>query len=310
MELQPFVTSLGSWSAGKGPLNRKLGRAIERAIASGVVSPGVRLPAERALAKALAVSRATVVNAYAFLADDGWLESRRGSGTYVRREARPRTALAPRVPSASPLFGLMTHDRDLIDLGLGTPYAINLRRELFTLTREQESALLQDRMYYPLGLAVLRQAIAKRLTAIGLKTSEEQVLVTCGAQQAISLIASVYLQRGDAVLIEDPTYFGAIEAFRATGARVTSVPVGPEGVAPSVLRDRIAATAPRLIYLTPTYQNPTGAVMPAAARRAISKLSKEFGVPVIDDASLSDIVLEGSPPPPIAAHGDHEGILT
>lgn len=310
MELQPFVTTLGSWSTGKGPLNRKLGRAIERAIASGVVSPGVRLPAERALAKALAVSRATVVNAYASLSDDGWLESRRGSGTYVRREARPRTTLTPRAPAASPLFGLMTHDRDLIDLGLGTPYAMGLRRELFTLTREQESALLLDRMYYPLGLAVLRQAIARRLTAIGLKTSEEQVLVTCGAQQAISLIASVYLQRGDAVLIEDPTYFGAIEAFRATGARVTSVPVGPEGVAPAVLKDRIAATAPRLIYLTPTYQNPTGAVMPSAARRAISKLSKEFGVPVIDDASLSDIVLEGSPPAPIAAYGDHEGILT
>jgi DNA-binding transcriptional MocR family regulator len=65
-----------------------------------------------------------------------------------------------------------------------------------------------------------------------------------------------------------------------------------------------------LIYLTPTFQNPTGAVMPIAARRAISKLSKEFGVPVIDDASLADIVLDGSPPNPIAAYGDHEGVLT
>jgi DNA-binding transcriptional MocR family regulator len=198
----------------------------------------------------------------------------------------------------------------VIDLALGTPYSSGLRRELFALGHDEEAALLEDRMYYPLGLAVLRQALAKRLCSIGLPTSEEQVLVTNGAQQAISLIASLYLQRGDTVLVEDPTYFGAIEAFRAAGARVSSVPVGVDGVAPGVLRDRIAATAPRLIYLTPTFQNPTGSVMPVAARKAISKISAEFGVPVIDDASLADIVLDGSPPSPIAAYGDHEGILT
>jgi DNA-binding transcriptional MocR family regulator len=183
-------------------------------------------------------------------------------------------------------------------------------RELFTLDHAEESALLDDRMYYPLGLSVLRQALARRFTSTGLKTTEDQVLVTNGAQQAISLIAPLYLQRGDTVLVEDPTYFGAIEAFRATGARVSSVPVGPDGVTPGALKDRIAATAPRLIYLTPTFQNPTGAVMPPAARRAISKLSSEFGVPVIDDASLADIVLDGTPPGPIAAYGDHEGLLT
>ena len=212
---------------------------------------------------------------------------------------------------ASPLFGLISQERDLvIDLALGTPYALGLSRDLFKLGREEEDALLDDRMYYPLGLAVLRQALAKRLTSIGLPSNPDQILVTNGAQQAISLIASLFVQRDDTVLVEDPTYFGAIEAFRATGARVSSVPVGADGVAPGVLRDRIAATAPRLIYLTPTFQNPTGAVMPAIARKAISKLSREFGVPVIDDASLADIILEGSPPAPIAAYGDHEGLLT
>jgi len=311
MDLPSFVTSLGSWPSGKGALNRKLAQAIQRAIAAGVVAPGVRLPAERAFAKALAVSRATVVNAYAALVDAGWVESRRGSGTYVRRGSRVMHAAREGVAATSPLFGLISHDRDLvIDLALGTPYSSGLRRELFTLGYEEESALLEDRMYYPLGLSVLRQALAKRFTSIGLATSEEQVLVTNGAQQAISLIAALYLQRGDAVLVEDPTYFGAIEAFRAAGARVSSVPVGADGVAPGVLRDRIAATAPRLIYLTPTYQNPTGTVMPAASRKAISKLSAEFGVPVIDDAALADIVLSDSPPGPIAAYGEHEGLLT
>ena len=309
MDLSSFVSILGVWSAGKGPLNKKLGHAIQRAIASGVVPPATRLPAERALAKALAVSRATIVSSYQSLVDAGWIESRQGSGTYVRRGAQ--VVQAPRPTMAGPLFGLFTHDRDLlIDLALGTPYASGLPRELFTLPKDQENALLDDRMYYPLGLAVLRQALAKRLTTIGLPSTQDQILVTNGAQQAISLIAALYLQQGDTVLVEDPTYFGAVEAFRATGARVSSVPVGNEGVAPHTLKDRISATAPRLIYLTPTFQNPTGTVIPPAARRAISKLSKEFGIPVIDDASLADIVLGHEPPSPIAAYGDHEGILT
>ena len=311
MDLASFVNALGPWSTGKGPLNRKLAHAIQRAIANGLVSPGFRLPAERALAKALAVSRATIVSSYSVLADAGWIEGRRGSGTYVRKGSR--LAQAPREAMGSPLFGLISQDRDLvIDLALGTPHAFGLPREMFILPRDQLESLLDDRMNYPLGLAVLRQALARRYSKIGLPTTEDQVLVTNGAQQAISLIAGLYVQRGDTVLVEDPTYFGAIEAFRAAGARVSSVPVGAEGVTPGVLRDRIAATAPRLIYLTPTFQNPTGAVIPVAARRAISKLSREFGVPVIDDASLADIVLEGgaAPPGPMAMYGEHEGMST
>src|SRR5436305_10108079 len=119
MDLVSFVNVLGMWSSGKGALNRKLGQAIQRSIADGVIVPGVRLPAERALAKALAISRATVVSAYAALADAGWIESRRGSGTYVRRGASVVRAPRP-AGNTSPLFGLISQDRDLvIDLALG-----------------------------------------------------------------------------------------------------------------------------------------------------------------------------------------------
>src|SRR5712675_2734989 len=75
----------------------------------------------------------------------------------------------------------------------------------------------------------------------------------------------LYLQRGDTVLIEDPTYFGAVDAFRAVGGRLSSLPVGKEGVSPTILRERISSTAARLVYLTPTLQNPTGSVMPVLA---------------------------------------------
>jgi DNA-binding transcriptional MocR family regulator len=111
-------------------------------------------------------------------------------------------------------------------------------------------------------------------------------------------------------LVEDPTYFGALDAFRTADARITALPVEPDGVRPSVIRDRIKSTAARLVYLTPTFQNPTGSVMPAAARREVSRIVAESGVPLIDDCTLADLVLEGATPPPLAAYAPQAAIIT
>ena len=169
---------------------------------------------------------------------------------------------------------------------------------------------MHDRLYYPMGLPTLRQAVASYYERAGLPTRPEQVLVTNGAQHAIALCAALYLQRGDSVLVEDPAYFGALDAFRVAGARVSPLPVDAGGVPPAVLRDSITATAARLIYLTPTFQNPTGAVMPKAARREVARIAVELGVPVIDDGTLADLVLDGAPPPLIARFAPAAPVLT
>src|SRR5713226_6317885 len=91
------------------------------------------------------------------------------------------------------------------------------------------------------------------------------------------------LQHGDTVLVEDPSYFGALDVYRTIGARLATVTVGVDGVSPTAVRERIAATGARLIYLTPTFQNPTGSVMPAWAREEIGQISSAAGVPLIDD---------------------------
>ena len=144
----------------------------------------------------------------------------------------------------------------------------------------------------------------------GLDTTEEQVLITNGAQAAISLCTALYLQSGDSVLVEDPAFFGALDAFRAANARISELPVGPDGVRPAVVRERIKSTAPRLIYLMATYQNPTGSVMPAPARKELARIVTEAGVPMIDDCVLADIVLDGSPPPPLAAYAPQAAVIT
>jgi DNA-binding transcriptional MocR family regulator len=302
-----LVSHLGAWSAGKGPLHQKLARGLIEAIRRGAISPGIRLASERELAQALTISRTTVVAAYDSLRESGWVESRAGSGTWVSKSAvvnAARGAAHAGALAASPLLGFLSaHDsQDMVDLVLGAPLPLaELPVDRFTLPAEEYGALVNDNRYYPLGLPTLRQAIASYYVKAGVATREEQILVTSGSQQGISLCAGLYLQRGDSALVEDPTYFGVLDAFRAAGARIAGVVLGSHGVDPATLRQRILATSSRLVYLTPTFQNPTGVLMPRMARKEVVRIAADLGVPIIDDGTFFDLSLEGSPPPPIAA---------
>jgi len=199
----------------------------------------------------------------------------------------------------------------LVDLVLGAPLPLSgLPLSLFTLPPEEYGALVNDRRYYALGLPTLRQAIASYYGKAGLATRPEQILVTTGAQQGISLCAGLYLRHGDSALVEDPTYFGVLDAFRAAGARIAAVAIESQGLSPATLRQRIVAASPRLVYLTPTFQNPTGVLMPRVARKEVARISADLGVPIIDDGTLFDLALEGSPPPPIAAFAPDAPVLT
>jgi DNA-binding transcriptional MocR family regulator len=316
MQAHDLVSHLGPWSAGKGPLQRKLAHALMQAIRQGAVNPGIRLPSERDLAQALTVSRTTVVAAYEALRDGGWVESRTGSGTWVARSrvvAAARGAAQAGALAASPLLGLLSSrdGEDLVDLVLGAPLPLpGLPPDLFMLPPEDHRALMNDPRYYALGFPALRQAIASYYVKAGLATRPEQILVTNGSQQGISLSAGLYLERGDSALVEDPAYFGALDAFRAAGARIMGVALEADGVSPATLRQRIIATSSRLVYLTPTFQNPTGVLMPRAARREIARIAADLGVPIIDDGTFVDLAFEASPPPPVAAFAPDAPVIT
>jgi DNA-binding transcriptional MocR family regulator len=143
-----------------------------------------------------------------------------------------------------------------------------------------------------------------------MKTSEEQVLVTHGAQQAIGLAGALFVERGDAVIVENPTYLGSIDIFAGLSARLVSVPVGGDAAWIARLKETVARAAPRLIYLMPTFQNPTGAVLPVAVRRALARLSRELQIPIVEDNTLADLSLSAPPPPPIASFDAEAPILT
>jgi DNA-binding transcriptional MocR family regulator len=314
MEAHALAQQLGNWTLLKGPLHGRLSAAFERAIGQGLIVPGTRVPSERALAAALVLSRTTVLTAYDNLKADGWLESRAGSGTWVSKRhasAAVHETHSAIVNGTSTVNLLEIEGAEILDLAMGSTLPLaELPGEMFVIDSETQKALLAGRGYMPLGLPRLRAALALMYTRQGLPTASEQILVTSGAQQALSLIAALYVQRGDTVLVENPTYFGALDVFRLAGARLSPVPVGPDHVLESMLRDRILASGPRLMYLTPTYQNPTGATMPESTRQRVAAMADEFGIPAIEDHTLSELTFAGSPPGLIARHSKTGMVLS
>ncbi len=316
--LPGFGPTLSGWTtAATGPLYRRLAEAIRAAIRRGELSSGTRLPTERALAAELSVSRSTVVAAYDLLRGEGWLESRQGSGTWVRRHAsvarfgEDRPGFLGR--STVTFRALIEGPGESIEFTTAALVAGDLfRRPAVARAFEDLAAYARTAIgYEAVGHVPLRAAIADHLTRRWrLPTTQDEVIVTTGAQQAIGLATALYARPGEVVAVEDPTYLTAIDVFTAAGVRLLPVPIGVQGVRPERLRDAILEASPRFAYLMPTYQNPTGVVMPERERRETAYLAQELQVPIVEDLTVADLFLDEPPPPPIGAFQGEVPVLT
>ncbi|WP_231406569.1 PLP-dependent aminotransferase family protein [Streptomyces sp. MC1] len=151
------------------------------------------------------------------------------------------------------------------------------------------------------GDADLREAIAQRLTARALPTDADDLIITTGSQQALTLITTAVLEPGDVVLVEDPCYLAALQTFGFAGARVVPVPTDDDGIIPEAL-DEIAAREPaKLLYLVPTFQNPTGRTLPAARRAAVAEGAARHGFWIVEDDPYGELRYDGEQVPWIAA---------
>jgi DNA-binding transcriptional MocR family regulator len=296
-----LVDELGEWALGGGPLYRQLARAIAGAIERGVLERGTRLPPERLLASSLVVSRGTAVAAYDTLVGDGLVERRRGSGTYV---VGPGTLALPPGREGSALVHRLVdrsaHPSRIVDLSIsvlhdptGLPPAAVSTRDLASVD--------PDTGLTPWGLTALRRRLAEHVTGWGLPTTADEIVVTTGAQQAIAASAACWLRPGDVVVVEDPTYPGAIAAFGQAGARLVGVPVDRGGIDVAALAEAVSAR-PALVYLQSTVHSPTGAVLSDSRRRAIADLLTAARVPLVEDLALADLAWAPTVPPPIAAY--------
>ncbi|MBA3280025.1 MAG: PLP-dependent aminotransferase family protein [Geodermatophilaceae bacterium] len=295
---------LADWMTWPGPLYQSLADALDRAVREGDLDLGARLPSERDLARQLAISRGTVVSAYDELRGRGVLTSVRGSGTRISEKVRAGQSTSDgRVPGGhgGPVFQrLVDGSGEVISLANTDDAAYHeVRDALLELVDSDLLTLMTDSGYHPSGLPELRTAIATGYTAMGAPSSAEQVLITTGAHQAISLIAKMYLRRGCMVLTESPAWPGCLDLFRAAGARIVGIPLDGDGVRADLLAAAMAQHRPALVFLMPTYHNPTGLLMSSSRRRRIAALAEEYGVPVVEDNA--HLVLGSPGPQPIAA---------
>jgi DNA-binding transcriptional MocR family regulator len=301
--------ALDGWRRGTGPLYQRLAEALADAAERGELLPGTRLPPERDLAVHLGVARTTVSAAYKQLELRGLVARRQGRGTHVTgaegAEAGARAAELTTSLQRNVLFRRLGEDpADAVDLLSICEAPGPAVREVLTSAGAAVNVgeLADEHGYLPLGYPPLRRAVAAHLTARGLVTDAEEILITAGAQQALSLLASYYVTPGAMVVVEDPTFPGAIDAFRTAGARILTVPVGQAGTDVGLLAATISQSQVRAVYLMPTFHNPTGCVVPTQARRELAQLSQITGIPFIEDNTLAELALGNEPPLPLAAY--------
>ena len=154
------------------------------------------------------------------------------------------------------------------------------------------------------GNPALRGAIAARLTARGLPTTEDDLLVTTGSQQALTLVTTTLVEPGDVVAVEEPTYLAALQCFQLAGARIVPVASDEHGMVPEALAEVLERDRPVLVYVVATFANPSGRTLPAARRQQIAALAEQHDVWVVEDDPYGELRYRGEQVPALATYGE------
>jgi 2-aminoadipate transaminase len=298
------------------PLYGHLVSLLEAAIAKGELPSGTRVPPERALAQQLKISRTTVVSAYRELESRGLLRGYVGRGTFVCAAPEPegtpfawrgKIAAAALRTSDSTLRDVVRNSSDtrLFSLAAGGPALDRFPNDAFL--EAINHALATDALavwgHGPTdGQPALRSAIADRYGV-----PRESVLILSGAQQGLDLLARCLVDPGDAVIMDRPGYLGAIQSFRAAGAKLIGWDIARADT--DELEDLLVRYRPKLIYTNPTFHNPTGTTLPIRMRRELLSLAQRYRVPIVEDATYRDLYFTEAPPPALRELDDHNLVI-
>lgn len=281
----------------KKPLYIQIYEKIAQLINEKKLKPGEKLPPIRRLASILDVNNITVVNAYRLLEEKGYCISKVGSGTYVRQGyTTPEEERSKQEENLS--VGLISMEEvgsqripfDFFTATISPEYfpvedfknAINL---ILDRDRGYTFAYGESQGYLP-----LRQSLKDYLSQeYRIEVSEEYIYIVSGAQQGIDIVAKAFLDYGDTVFVESPTYPGAIEAFRSRGAKIVEIPILSDGIDIEELSTRLRFKPPKLFYTMPNFQNPTGVSYSEKKKKELIGLSERYGFMIIEDDHMNDL---------------------
>ena len=294
------------------PLYVQLRDQLRALVHAGDLRPGDRIPASRELATMLGVHRTTVANAYAELESEGLIQGHVGRGTFVKGNGNGLKITPPAPPVLNGAHGirwelLFADERGeevLSRLTASAPenalsFVMARPAEEFFPVEELQicvNAVLRREAAAVLNLGPsdgyppLKEALLELLRREGLTAKDENLLITDGCQQSLDLISKAFVRPGDSVVLENPTYPGAVAIFNGARARCLGVPVRthPEpgmslGLDVEALEATLAANRVKLIVLTPDFQNPTGTSMTVDSRRKVLDLAGRYQVPLVED---------------------------
>lgn len=314
------------------PLYQQIRGQLRDLILSGDLPKGVRLPPERELARTLGVNRTTVSNAYQELAADGYVEGHVGRGTIVCTHPEPLDEPWVRSFSPQPLpWGdylaisscrdqdplirellELCAQKDMISLAGGVPATDLLPIERFHEAMSEaihryEEGMLQ--LCPTEGHPAFRTLLVERAARQGIKTTADNMLILAGSQQGLDLVARAFIEPGDTVIVEIPTFLGALNVFRSRGVRLIGVPTDHGGMNVDLLDRLLARYRPRLIYTLPTFQNPSGAVMSLERRKRLLALAQRYQVPILEDDPYGDLYYGDPPPRSIKSLDQHGHVI-
>lgn len=297
------------------PLYRQLADHVQRAIRSGALPTGARLPTVRQLAQQAGVTRLTAHHAYGELQSGGWIESVVGRGTFVAERIASQ-ALATDIGREMSARGVIHDMLRLAHLpGIRSLAMADAATDLFPLRdmrRAVEDAAAMGAEVFGAsptqGDALLRTVLVDVVQQRGIQATPDELMITSGVTQGMALLARTLARPGDTVVVEQPTYLGALNVFGAAGLRVLGVPMDDEGMQTDRLESLLSAHNPRFIYTIPTYHNPRGTCMSLARRTHLLALAERHGIPVIED-DIYALISYNAPPAPSLRSMDTRGLV-
>lgn len=304
------------------PVYLQIRNQLREMIFSNMLPEGMILPPERSLAKELEVNRSTVIKAYQELKADGLVASYVGKGTVVVSQTVEKAILPGGYINPLPWYQLFTeniaasNDNVIGDImafsggdntisfagGIPAPglYPVEIMQEIQSelyQTAGQDLFLHSSvEGYYP-----LRESIGYLLRQRQITVAAKDIVVLSGSQQGLDCAARIFIRPGDTVFVEEPSFFGAIQIFRAAGARVIGVPIDKDGMRTDVLEALLSRHKPKFIYTLPTFQNPSGVTMSLERRYRLLNLAYQYQLPILEDDPYGELYYDIAPIPPLKA---------
>lgn len=304
------------------PIYIQIKNEIREMIYSGILPKGFSLPSERKLAEELCVSRSTVIKAYEELKALGLLDSHMGKGTKVIIENDTKTL--NNEEKTMPLSWYQFFDSniapandhtiiDIIDMieckntiyfsgGVADPelYPVEnisrLQQNLYSKYGKDMLNYSAVEGYYP-----LRESISHLMKLRHISASPKEIMILSGSMQGIDFVSRTFITPRDVVIVEEPTFMGALQLFKLAGAKIVGVPMDEEGLKTDVLEILLNKYKPKFIYTVPTFQNPSGRLMSLKRRYKLLQLSYKYQVPIIEDDPYGELRYDSIPIPPLKA---------